>query len=381
MKRLWLILLATLLFFPMSASAQSDENTILHHRGDTARSGVISGDPLREFSGELGIRWQIEIPNPGYSSPLVIGDVLYIGSMEGHIRAIDTATGDEIWQVQPLERAVSPIQAWGDQLIVIIGDTLFLLDRATGATRWQFAIGESAWFSQPLIIENIAYFGSAEPRYFALDLTSQTVLWQVATASRIYYYPAAWGDTLIFSGENHLIALNRQTGEKIWQADLPSADWGPYAIGDGTIFAGALDGSFYAVDVATGDILWRARVGSDDRPVWSPPIVSEGVVYAGYSNDTFYAFDAATGDTVWEFATEDAATGEPILVGDVIYFGLGAHSGTPDDAERLFYAIDAATGEELWSVTLTGTIYTSPAIGEGGSVFVATAAGQLYALE
>ncbi len=107
-------------------------------------------------------------------------------------------------------------------------------------------------------------------------------------------------------------ALDAATGEILWQVagDQPPAiptpstppdaiaiNTGPVSTANGVVFAGAMDavGTMYALDAATGNILWRFASGGS---VNSSPAIVDGVVYwgSGYTkirgtaNNKFYAF-------------------------------------------------------------------------------------------
>jgi polyvinyl alcohol dehydrogenase (cytochrome) len=108
-------------------------------------------------------------------------------------------------------------------------------------------------------------------------------------------------------------ALDATTGRILWQVagDQPPAvpnastppdaiamNTGPVSSANGVVFAGALDaiGTMYALDGASGNILWTFRSGGS---VNSSPAIVDGVVYwgsgykkiSGTPNNKFYAFE------------------------------------------------------------------------------------------
>ena len=68
-------------------------------------------------------------------------------------------------------------------------------------------------------------------------------------------------------------------------------------VADGAVYFGAADDRLYAVNVATGDLLWRIQM---DRHAWLT--VAEGVVYVS-SGSYLNAVDAATGNVLWKYET------------------------------------------------------------------------------
>ena len=70
----------------------------------------------------------------------------------------------------------------------------------------------------------------------------------------------------------------------------------------GVVYVGSLDNHLYALDAATGDLLWRYETGNG---VYSSPGIDSGVVYVGSLDNYLYALEAATGDLLWRYKTGD----------------------------------------------------------------------------
>src|SRR5437764_5275860 len=56
-----------------------------------------------------------------------------------------------------------------------------------------------------------------------------------------------------------VLALDRESGETIWRADLKGSDFVNVVLQDGDLFA-ASRGELYRLNPATGDILWRNKL-------------------------------------------------------------------------------------------------------------------------
>ena len=117
------------------------------------------------------------------------------------------------------------------------------------------------------------------------------------------------GDTVIStSTARYLVNMwSYQTGGPI--ASQP-------AIVDGVAYVGSWDGYEYAIDVATGTVLWKTYLGvtngdSDCDPqsagVSSAATVTGGNVYVGGGDDYWYALDASTGAVEWRVYTGDSS--------------------------------------------------------------------------
>lgn len=82
-------------------------------------------------------------------------------------------------------------------------------------------------------------------------------------------------------------------------------------------------GSWSALDVATGKIVWQTAdptSGAIDRGSVS---VANGVMYAGSNSGEMYALDATTGNILWNFASGGSVIDGPSIVDGALYWGSG----------------------------------------------------------
>lgn len=77
-------------------------------------------------------------------------------------------------------------------------------------------------------------------------------------------------------GYGALRAWDALTGEKRWEFPLHTPPWsGILSTAGGLVFSGTMEGDFFALDSATGKLLWRMQTGG---AIWAAPISYE---YAG----------------------------------------------------------------------------------------------------
>jgi len=113
-----------------------------------------------------------------------------------------------------------------------------------------------------------------------------------------------------------VIALDAQSGEKLWRFFANGPIRFAPAVAGKRVYVAADDGFLYALDAASGQILWRKRGGPSERPIvgngswissWparGAPVVADGVVYFAASiwptmGVFVHAVDAETGATIW----------------------------------------------------------------------------------
>ncbi|MFH0826204.1 MAG: PQQ-binding-like beta-propeller repeat protein [Pseudomonadota bacterium] len=145
--------------------------------------------------------------------------------------------------------------------------------------------------------------------------------------------PLVFGNTVYFgSWDGHLYAVNLETGEEIWRFKTKGPVHACPALTDGSLCFGSGDNYLYCVDSHNGTLRWRYRTGG---PVYSTPTIAYGVVYFGSNDDCLYAVDLESGLLVWKFMAGGPVYSGPAVSGGIVCFGC-------DD--KNLYALDIAQG-------------------------------------
>ena len=156
-----------------------------------------------------------------------------------------------------------------------------------------------------------------------------SVLWSFDTKGVIASHPiegnAVLGSdgTIFITSENKIFAINPD-GTKKWEHS--SEDWvySSIAIGiNGKLFLG-MNNKLCAFNAATGDKVWETVIGGEyDHVMTTPAIGNDGTVYTGSNNGSFYAINNETGEIIWEFnAKASIDFVSPVIGSDgTVYFG------------------------------------------------------------
>jgi outer membrane protein assembly factor BamB len=161
----------------------------------------------------------------------------------------------------------------------------------------------------------------------------------------------------------------------------------------GVAYVGSWDGYEYALNAATGALLWKTFLGITTAPACSPPAlgissvpaVVNGVVYLGGGDSNWYALNATTGAVLWTVPTGDnsAAGGHynwasPLIVGNSAYIGIASLGDCPLVQGQLL-RVDLTTHAVVATVNFVptgqvgGGIWTTPAIDTStNTVYVTT---------
>jgi outer membrane protein assembly factor BamB len=241
------------------------------------------------------------------SSPALENGRLFVAYTDGTIEALDATNGQPIWSViHPGGAYSSPAVAEGRLYIAIHNRGLLALDANTGATLWLAPTPGPNW-SSPAVENGRVFVGNRDDhKLYAFDAVTGATLWTATTNDWVQTSPAVSnGVVYIANNSGNLYAYNAETGGLVWQRAVSPG----FAIGssptvaNGVVYvASALDasathfdGKLYALNAATGQVLFSAFVSEDDqgesRWVEASPTVDDGVVYIpNYGDGTVAAF-------------------------------------------------------------------------------------------
>ena len=145
----------------------------------------------------------------------------------------------------------------------------------------------------------------------------------------------------------------------------------PTVVGD-TVFAGAWDGHYHALDAQTGEPKWKYDAGVTPETEWqlrtmkSTALYDRGRIYFGTGEGDLNCVDAASGREIWKTRMDpgERITSSPNIYGDRVFLGTSG-----PDAHVV--CIDADTGAVRWKFLIVpdrqgggGSAWTSPAVDE-----------------
>jgi alcohol dehydrogenase (cytochrome c) len=431
-----------------------------------------------ENVSNLKMQWVYQLRQSGIfeSSPIVVDGMMYVTEPPTTVTALDVRTGRPVWRwTAKLPQHLLTIGLFPtNRGVAILGDTVYVatidahlvaLDAKTGAERWSVEIGNNAdavaITQAPLAINGkiIVGMGGGEGGlrgYIdAYDANDGKRLW------RLYTIPSAgepgvesWeGDSWKYGGGTtwNTGSYDPETNTLFWGTGNPAPDWN----GDARKGDNLYSCSLLAIDADTGKMKWYFQFSPHETHDWDssePPILFDAViggkkrkiVAQANRNAFYYVLDRETGEflTGRAYAKETWAKGldekgrpielpniDPTPQGNLIYPSItgsvnwtsssyspltglfyvntreqGAYyyKGHPtisphnpadigggggqkvvggDDAYSAVRALDATTGEQKWEFKMVGDSWTGTLVTAGNLVFCADAEGNFFALD
>lgn len=137
--------------------------------------------------------------------------------------------------------------------------------------------------------------------------------------------PTIVGDTIFATDiEGQVFALDKNSGEKIWEVDLELPISGGVGAGNGVLLLGTYGAEVVALDQTDGSIKWKTRVTSE---VVSPPQTNGRLVAVQTFDGNLVGLDFETGAEQWIYETANPlltlrGSASPLIYGTSIYAGF-----------------------------------------------------------
>ena len=286
--------------------------------------------------------WRVEL-GPGYSGPIVSGNLVFVTETRDakteHVRALDRASGREVWQASWEGAMTVPFFAmsngsWiratpafvpadgsrGARLVVAgMRDVLVCLDADSGAEAWRVdftkevgsALPAFGFVSSPLVLGEAVYV-QAGGGFCKLDLATGKIVWRVlddgggmngSAFSSPYLAEFGGRRQILVQGREKLASVDPDSGAVLWQRPVEAfrgMNIVTPTVAEGRIFTTSYGGGSFLFDVPAagsepGEAVWRNKV----QGYMSTPVVRDGHAYVHLRNQRFAAIDLATGKEAW----------------------------------------------------------------------------------
>ena len=347
-------------------------------RGDPACDG-ISPERLPE---RLEVLWKRSFKDAAFESTAVIADgVVYIGGLDGQLRALDLADGKEKWHFDR-ELGFKAPAAVRDGL-VYIGDAdgnFFCLEAATGKQRWQVAT-EAEINAGANFFGSAVLVGSQDGSLYALDCQTGKTQWKYSIDNMIQCTPTVIENRAFIAGcdgKLHIIPmeaaqpakLERNPGTsvgKVTTVDIQDPTGAtPAAAGD-CVYFGTQGSRFLCVDWRKAKIEWTFEP-QRKQPFQSSAAVSGDLVVVGGRDRLVHGLEAKTGHERWNFPTRGRVDSSPVISGSRVFIG---------SSDGRLYGLDLLSGRKVWEYEAGGAFTSSPAVA-GGRLVIANDDGDVY---
>jgi outer membrane protein assembly factor BamB len=337
-------------------------------RGNALGQGIGEA----ELPNELSERWAFKTKDMIAGAPAIVGDVIYVASMDRFLYAIDATTGKEIWKQKLGMMKGSPLVHEGKVSVGNIDGKVYCRDAKTGDAVWLFD-NESGEIASGLNIHNGNVLVAAQGMPVTCLNAKGEKAWTFEIDGGSNGTPTVAGDVCFASGcDSHFHAIDAKTGAGLWKLELPGQAAATTCVKDDVAYIGTVTNQVVAIDLKTKEKLWQFETPKKAQPFHSSAAITDDVVILGSRDRKVYGLNRKTGKEIWNFVTEGAVDSSPVVVGTKVYVGCQSLTGE-------FYVLDAKTGKKLQELVLDSAVTGSVAVGKD-YIVVGTEKGTLYCL-
>ncbi|MFO0966592.1 MAG: PQQ-binding-like beta-propeller repeat protein [Gemmataceae bacterium] len=303
-------------------------------RGPTGQGFCSEKDIPLEWSAKKNVKWKVPLAHPGNSTPVVWADKIFLtqankGGTERSLLCLARADGKVLWQrdVAYPDNERNWNENWycnaspavdGERVVVSFASAgMYCFDfdgkelwKRTDLGKWEHAFGSG---SSPVLHGDLA------------------ILWCGPNEGK---------------GRNFLLAVNKKTGETVWEHDEKVGSWG-------TPLVARIDGKdqlllsvvpfLKGFDLKDGKELWSSK--GLTKYVYTSPLFGNGVAVSmsGYGGAAFAVKLGGSGDItadrLWHHPMNTQRVGSGMIVGDHCY--MVDEDGVP-------HCYELKTGDDLW---------------------------------
>jgi outer membrane protein assembly factor BamB len=304
-----------------------------------------------EWSDDKNIAWNVTLPGYGQSSPVVWHDKIFLTATQGAMKekllvfGHDLKSGRQLWLKEfpatftmkdaNIVSKAAPTPAVDERRVYVFFESgdLFAFDHK-GNLQWRRKLAEE--------------YGAYKTNHglgSSIALTDKAVITLIA-----------------HGGPSYLLAVDKQTGQNLWKADLkPGGGWSSPIVTthqNKQQILISIGGSVAAYDAANGQQLWSVS-GLKGNNIPSPSVdPDQNFVVAGSSDKGMNvairlggAGDVTASHVLWRASEATANFSSPLIHQGHVYFV---------NKVGVAFCLDLQTGEERWRMRLGGEVWASP---------------------
>jgi outer membrane protein assembly factor BamB len=322
--------------------------------------------------GSIDVDWIYTTGGAVISSPAVVNGIVYFGSNDANVYAVNASTGALVWKYAT-GNAISfssPAVINGVVYVGSLDNSVYAINASTGVLVWKYTTGGPV-NSSPAVANGTVYIGSEDGSIYALNASTGALSWKYTTGAAIYASSptVANGTVYIGSEDYNVYALNAGTGALRWQYTTSYYVLSTPIFANGLIYVTSGDGNTYALSASMGTVQWQVTTDAH----YGSLAFSSGVLYANSGSGFVSALDAHTGSTLWTFVNGGFNDSAAVVADGVVYSGVAVQDG-------LVQALDARTGALLWQYTTGNYVEATPTV-VNGTVYAGSDDGNLYAFD
>ena len=356
MKFSRIFLLASILTFSLVQLSIAEDWKNFRGPGGQGFSGETNL-PVK-WSDDENLTWKMKLPGAGSSSPISLGDKLYVtcysgygieddqGSLDDlklHLVCVDSKNGNIEWDTkidsrQPESKrvrdhgyAAATPATDGKHIYVFFGITGVVKFDLEGNKIWQTEVGDGVhgWGcgTSPVLYKNLVIVNASveSGSVVAIDKETGKETWRVKSMNRSWSTPhlvdVGGKQELVVNSKEEILAYDPATGNELWRCNgIPDYVCPSIVSHNGVVYVlGGRSSKTVAVKAGgTGEVkeLWRANVGAN---VTSPVVYEDHLYWVSDRNKVAYCLKLSDGEVVYQERVDSQPYASSVIADGKIY--------------------------------------------------------------
>ncbi len=304
-----------------------------------------------DWNGETGenIRWKIPLPLPGFNSPVIWNDKLFLTGAKAdqkEVYCLDRHSGEILWRAKVENVPGSPASppdvpdytGHAASTVAVDGKNVYAIFFDGDMAAFDFE-GNPVWSRNLGVPDNhygyasslIAYNGMVLIQYdqrnvakvMALSGASGETVWETPRDVKISWaspvlVETPFGKELILAADPFVISYDPDTGKERWRKKCLSGEVGPsVAYAGGMVFALNEYASLVAIKLGDDpEVVWEDMDYLSDVP---SPVATEQYLFAPTSWGMMVCYDTQTGEKLWEAEYDNSIYASPVIAEDKVF--------------------------------------------------------------
>ncbi|MDG2123623.1 MAG: PQQ-binding-like beta-propeller repeat protein [Verrucomicrobiales bacterium] len=370
-------------------------------------SGVLEAGALpAKLDGKGSIAWEAALPGEGLSSPVVVGEKVFVTCSSGaeqdrlHVFCLDSKNGKTLWERQfwatgrtmhhekTSVAAPSPCSD-GEQVYAFYSSNDLACMDLDGNVKWvrgltvdyPNASNSLGMASSPVVAGGVVVClveNDSESFAAGIDPKTGRNVWKVARTKRaswtspvVFKDPTGGRELVALQGSAGLDVLDPKTGKSVWSYSDGASTTPSLTVGDGVLFVPSR--GLTALELKGGSEFEKTWQKGNLGPGTASPVASKDRVYVISNAGVLSAAKVSDGEVLWKARLEGPFSGSPVLSGDRL-LAVSERGGIVQLVD-----LTGAEGTVIGKVELGETVLSTPAV-SGGAVYVRTD-GKVWKLE
>jgi len=300
-------------FGSSAASALGDTLLVGNLRGEVHAINFNTGKNIGFFDFGSAI----------VGTPLIDGEMMYVALAndgEGLV-AYNLSKSKVVWRNTIGNIESSPLLVGNRIYITTLEGKLICLEKENGTIIWTYEISGDkrtrSIHSSPASDGNVIIFGCDNGSLYSVGLNDGILRWSSKTRASVLASPSIQeGRVFVGSTDSTFYAFDVTTGNLLWTQKLSGKINSSQAVDKKHIYVATINRTIYCLNVDDGSITWRMNI---DGVINSAPLISGTTVYIGSLDKALYAIDSKSGEIIWQFKTGGRIKTMPVISRDHLF--------------------------------------------------------------